>query len=191
MDRLMPFDELNVLRTIVTDICAGSADKRRFEGYLFDLIEEILLMSYIFGNEAANTMLDTEIPVDDEAASKSVNRRVAGKTWRQRVEEYMGSEVSTVEDIMRVAETDSHRIYNEAIWDVAEAEQKEGVILYKRWETMLDDRVRDTHQYLEGETIPLDEFFVTYDGDFALRPGDFSDPANNINCRCRLRLIRG
>ena len=214
MDRLMPFDELNVLRPIVADIFSKTPEERKdYEAYLLDLIEDILLLSYVSGNEAAVTMLSDNpeaeaatIPQaeasepategvtiqegEEEQVAESVNKKIAGKTWRQRVTEYISDEKATTEDIMRVAETDSHRVYNEAMWNVAEKESEQGKVIYKRWQTMLDDRVRGTHAYLEGETIPLNERFYTFDGDSAMHPGGFTDPANDCGCRCRLVLTR-
>lgn len=192
MDRLMPFDELNIMDATVRNIFERDREnKRHYLEFLLDEIEEIFILSYIFGNEAANTMLETDFPPEDAQVTASVNREVAGKTWRQRVTEYLENETpDTAEEIMRVVETDSHRIYNEAMWNVATRAQDRGIVVYKRWETMLDDRVRDTHAYLQGEAVPLSEYFFTYDGDFALRPGDFQFPENVIGCRCRLVLTR-
>jgi len=214
MDRLMPFDELNIMDATVRNIFERDREnKRHYLEFLLDEIEEILILSYIFGNEAANTMLETDFPPEEAQVTASVNREVAGKTWRQRVTEYLENEENaelstqkgdfaeksenilrtrrtTAEDIMRVVETDSHRIYNDAMWNVATRAQDDGIVVYKRWETMLDDRVRDTHAYLQGEAVPLSEYFFTYDGDFALRPGDFQFPENVIGCRCRLVLTR-
>ena len=56
----------------------------------------------------------------------------------------------------------------------------------KSWITMMDEKVRDTHQYLEGMTVGIDEDFYTYDGDHAPAPGLFEFPENSINCRCEL-----
>ena len=51
---------------------------------------------------------------------------------------------------------------------------------------MADERVRDTHSYLELETVGIDDDFYTYDGDHAPYPGLFALPENNINCRCEI-----
>jgi hypothetical protein len=51
---------------------------------------------------------------------------------------------------------------------------------------MLDNRVREEHQYLEGQTIDIDDEFYTYDGDHASAPGLFTLAQNNVNCRCEL-----
>ena len=200
MDRLMPFDELNIFRTMVENIYeTDEKNRKRYLDFLLDDIEEILILSYLFGNEAANTMLDLDIRPEEGVVEKSVYRKIAGKDWKQRVTEYIEKETDSgkaiplpaaVEEIMRVVETDSHRIYNEAMWNVAETAQKRGIVIYKRWETMLDDRVRDTHLYLQGESVPLNEYYYTYNGNYALRPGGFGVPEEDIGCRCRLVLTR-
>lgn len=54
----------------------------------------------------------------------------------------------------------------------------------RRWVTMHDDAVRDTHRAADGQTVGLDEPFVV--GGASLRwPGDRLGPAGEvINCRC-------
>lgn len=88
------------------------------------------------------------------------------------------------DEIQRVVDTEYHRMYNTGAYDTATEMENEGYPVMKRWITMGDDRVRDTHSYIDDELVPLDEEFYTYDGDSAMFPGDFSNPANNINCRC-------
>lgn len=189
MDRLMPFDELNVLSPIVADVFSRPFEERKkFRDYLFDEILDILIISYMYGNEAADTMLDEDIGIVEEEMRASLDRKVAEKTWTERFDEYMNSETATAADIMRIADTDAHRIYNEAIEDVG---KKAKGAVKKTWVTMMDEKVRTTHNYLEGETIPFEDDFYTFDGDYASRPGGFLFPENNINCRCRLILSKG
>lgn len=93
--------------------------------------------------------------------------------------------VPDVEAIKRVVETEYHRMYNTGAYDTVSAfQQQTGHSVYKRWNTALDDRVRDTHIYLEGDRVPLDNAFFTFDGDSAMYPGGFTLPQNNIRCRC-------
>ena len=133
-------------------------------------------------------MLYTEIAPTYAEMRDSIYKKVAGKDFMQRIDEYVES--GTVEDFMRVAETDSHRVYNDASVTTANEAVKSGKVdgsnLFKTWNTMLDDRVRDTHQYLEGVTIPFDAEFYTYDGDHAFEPGGFEKAENVVGCRCYL-----
>lgn len=213
MDRLPPWDELSNLRTELDDTFqAGPEERKRRKPYIIDEILDMLIMAYMYGNEAGNTMLygsdvvDQIVPeqegpnrvidIDTDDMNRSVFRVIADKTWEQRVSEYLDDETGTVDDIIRVVDTDMNRIYNDSILNVGErAEDEEpedgGAVkptVMKTWQTVLDDRVRDQHSYLEGMTIPVGRRFYTYTGDSARYPGDFSDPNNNCNCRCRVSL---
>ena len=217
MDRLPPFDQLSVLRSeLESDFAAGPEERKRRKKDRIDEILEMLIMAYMFGNESANTMLfgqdivDTIDPdepnrpvrIDVDDMEKSVFKDIAGKDWEQRVSEYYDSDSGTVDDVIRVVDTDMNRIYNDSVLDVGEKanagkvewsnddlpapDTKDRVM--KTWQTVLDDRVRDQHSYLEGMTIPVGRRFYTYTGDSARYPGDFSDPNNNCNCRCAISL---
>lgn len=79
-------------------------------------------------------------------------------------------------------EAEANRCWNTGFIEAGKGEDG----LLKTWETMGDDRVRLTHDYLEGKTIPFDEEFITIGGDSAMAPGMFEDATNNCNCRCWL-----
>lgn len=185
---LMPFDELNALRqSLVYGQYTDADGKRRYVKTLADLedeFEDILILSYILGNKAAGDMLGIEPTMDVEDMDRVINRRVANRTWRDRLREQLENGGS-VEEIMRIAETESHRDTNEAIYDVA---RDSGLELYKTWETMEDDRVREAHEEIQGQTVPFDDVFVTWDGHEARFPGDFDVPELNVNCRCFLTV---
>lgn len=217
MDRLPPFDQLAVLRSeLESDFAAGPEERKRRKRDRIDEILEMLIMAYMFGNESANTMLfgpdivDTIDPdepnrpvrIDVDDMNKSVFKDIAGKDWEQRVSEYYDSDSGTVDDVIRVVDTDMNRIYNDSVLDVGEKANRGKVDrtvadipvpdatgrVMKTWVTMADDRVRDTHQYLEGMSVPVNSRFFTYDNDSARYPGDFADPQNNCGCRCRISL---
>ena len=69
-------------------------------------------------------------------------------------------------------------------------DEKSIIRVKKTWCTQLDEKVRDTHDYLEGISVYMDEKFFTYDGDEARFPGDFGLAENNVNCRCYLKYTR-
>lgn len=57
----------------------------------------------------------------------------------------------------------------------------------KTWSSTGDDRTRDDHMDMDGETVPIDEPFELPDGSLVMFPGDVSmgaDAAQIINCRC-------
>lgn len=194
MDRLLPFDELNKISAKIRDVFSSGEQKEKKQDILMSMYD-LFVLSYIYGDEAANTMLGTDFAVNTAAVDDSVTKRIAGKDWVQRANEYI--ERGTAADLIRVIETDAHRIYNDAIYSVAEEAAESlkaagdgGGHIYKTWECMMLPTSRDTHVFLDGTTIPLDEKFYTYDGASAYHPGDFGEASEDVNCLCRLRLTK-
>ena len=61
----------------------------------------------------------------------------------------------------------------------------------KRWVTRHDDRVRSSHEALDGVSVPIDQPFQA-EGGALMFPGDRSAPIGEwINCRCVLTGLRG
>ena len=83
--------------------------------------------------------------------------------------------------IKTIFDNEYHRMFNTGAYDYGKEHCET-----KKWVTMNDFKVRDTHNYLEGIEVPVDAEFITYDGDAALYPGGFSNASNNVNCRCVL-----
>ena len=61
----------------------------------------------------------------------------------------------------------------------------------KRWCTELDNRVRPTHAVMEGETIPIDDYFIFPDCK-GLFPHDVVNmtPEECSGCRCWLEYVK-
>ena len=195
MPNLMPFDELNTFKGMVTEyktepLTLFEKEKKRED--ILDYIDYLLFEAYFYGNVQAMQDLgildkDPAEIVNQRRAEEVITKPVADKTYTERITEYLDDENSTVEDFMRVAETDSTRIYNTGVVDGGKASGVKGV--QKQWVTMDDDRVRSTHEYLQNMTVPLEDDFYTWDSDHAPAPGLFTLPENNIGCRCTLVLI--
>jgi len=67
-----------------------------------------------------------------------------------------------------------------------EAIKQSGLVARKEWIATVDERTRDTHAALDGETVGMDEAFSN-----GLKfPGDQDGPAEEvINCRCTIGHI--
>lgn len=193
---LMPFDELNTFTEMVQEYKTAPltlSEKERLRDDIEDYIEFLLIEAYTYGSVQAMDDLgllerDQNDLIDRDEMFREIYKPIAGKTFQDRVREYLDEDSSTPFDFRRVAETDTTRVYNAGVVDTGKNSGVPGVM--KRWVTMDDDRVRDTHEYLNGMIVPLNTDFYSYDGDHARAPGLFSDPANNCNCRCTLQLIR-
>lgn len=186
----MFFDELDVFLENFRTRQFSAQEPRRRQEEEDDIIDELLdlyLLAYFEGSrEAAKELMIDEEPSVEKAA-EVINRPIAGKTYKDRVREYLNGEMgettgTPAEAIARVAETDAVRIFNEAGLETAIA----GGATTKTWHTMEDNRVRDTHIPLDGVFSPIDGYFYTYDGDKATAPGKFEKTSNNVGCRCWL-----
>lgn len=193
---LMPYDELNTFREMATRYVnepLTQSEKEQLRDDMWEYIEFLLIEAYVYGNVQAMDdlgMLDRDPKdfISEDEMQRVINEPVADKTYKDRIREYLDDEGSTVDDFVRVAETDATRVYNAGVVDGGKASGVPGV--RKQWITMDDDRVRSTHDYLADMVVPLNEDFYTYDGDHARAPGLFTLPENNIGCRCTLNLIR-
>lgn len=179
MTSILPFDELNSFEASLRERFADGKLAKEDEEDIIDEMLDLFLLAYAKGNSVTNANLSSDwMPTVDDVM-KVVDERVAGKTWRERVEDYFANGGS-VDDLVRIAETETHRDANTAALDTA---RKAGATS-KTWITMMDDRVRDSHDYLLGQTVGIDEDFYTWDGAHAPAPGMFGVPEEDINCRC-------
>lgn len=190
---ILPIDEINAfedrLKVHFDDEGKGKIKSKEDAEDIIDELLDLYLLAYSNGATATNAELGTDTMPNIDLAQAAIDKTIAGETWRERVMGYYESG-GTLYDIQRIAETDATRIYNQGAVDAVVANGLEGST-YKRWRTMQDDRVRDTHDYLEGMVVPFSERFFTYDNDSAEFPGGFTLPENNINCRCVVEIIRG
>ena len=190
---ILPIDEINALKDKLKphfdDDGKGRIKSRKDCEDILDEMLDLYLLAYSNGATATNTELGTDRMPPVDSVDAAVYAHVAGKTWKDRVLGYYDSG-GTLYDIVRIAETDATRIYNQGALDAVVANDATTGTM-KRWVTMMDDRVRDTHSYLEGMEVPYGSRFFTYDGDSADAPGLFSLPENNINCRCVVEILRG
>jgi len=188
---ILPIDEINALEDKLKPHFndEGKINSRQDAEDIIDELLDLFLLSYANGATATNSELGTAEMPSVDAVDAAVYAPVAGETWRDRVMGYYDSG-GTLYDIRRIAETDATRIYNQGAVDAVVANGLQGSTS-KRWQTMEDDRVRDTHSYLQGMVVPFGERFYSYDGDSAEYPGGFALPENNIGCRCVVEVIRG
>lgn len=185
MASILPFDELNAFKTEIEqrfpDKQLQKQGKNANEEDIVDELLDLFLLAYAMGNSVTNDNLSSSYEPSLDEVMKTVDAEVAGKTWRQRVEDYFANG-GNVDDIVRIAETETHRIANSAAITTA----RRAGAKKKTWVTMLDEKVRDTHSYLESVSVGIDDDFYTFDGDHAPAPGMFELAENNVNCRCEL-----
>ena len=178
----MPFDELNRLKDAIPQFFEDGKIKSR-EAYdsLLDMLEELFLLAYAQGVESTNLALASAYEPTLDDVMRTVDKVVVGKTWRDRMQDIFDGG-GTVADVGRIAETETHRDANAGAYDAA----RHGGATTKTWNTMLDDRVRDSHFWLEGVSAPIGGEFYNYKGESTMYPGEWGIAEEDVNCRCYL-----
>ena len=170
------FDEVNAFVNGLQGLDL-SANKRM----VVDGILDYLIYAYIWGVEDVADTLGKSIVPDAEKMRQTIYRKIADKDFEQRLLDY--AEQNDIDGIRRVAETETHRDYNEAIVTAA----SENGAKTKTWHTMRDWKVREEHTWLEDVTVPIDADFYIGDAS-APAPGMFGVPELDVNCRCYLSV---
>ena len=184
MANILPFDELNAFADNLRARFGDGSLTENAAGEEEDIIDEMLdlyLLAYANANNITNDALSSDWapPLDD--VMRVVDKEVAGKTWRQRVEGYFASG-GTVDDLLRIAETEAHRIANASAFETAKA----AGATEKTWHCMMLPTSRDDHIWLDGVSAPIDGVFYNENGDTTRYPGEWGIPEQDINCLCWL-----
>ena len=179
---ILPIDEINRFEEeLHIHFEDGQIRSKADEDSILDELEDLFLLAYASGLAGANADLQKSITADINEIEAVLNEKVAGKTWRERVHEYYTGG-GTEADINRIAETEAHRITNEAAYDTA----VKGGATTKTWNCMMLPTSRDTHIYLDGVSAPIDGVFTTFMGNQTLYPGEFGVAEEDCNCMCWL-----
>ena len=179
---LMPFDELNSFKASLPQHFDSATGRIKSEQDYEDIIDEMLdifLLAYARGVADTNESLSSNYEPSLDDVMRTVDKKVVGKTWRERMREYYDNG-GTIADVERIAETEAHRDSNAAAYETAKAAGAKN----KTWHTMLDDRVRDSHFWLEGVSAPIDGEFYNYKGESTMYPGEWGIAEEDVNCRC-------
>lgn len=80
----------------------------------------------------------------------------------------------------RIARTEGGRISTQAQLDSIKESINEGADLLKRWDSTLDNRTRQVHLELDGQTVEYNECFKSSIGE-VFAPHNFGIPAQDIN----------
>lgn len=178
---LMPFDEINRMKDGLS-IYFDADGHIRSQADCDDIIDEMLdlfLLSYANGQTAVNEDLGSDItaPLDD--VMDTIDREIAGKTWRERVQEYFDNG-GTQADIERIIDTETHRDANEGAYNTA----RSAGATKKIWHCMMLPTSRDTHIFLDGVSAPIDGEFYSFNGGSTQFPGQWGIAEEDCNCLC-------
>lgn len=184
MSTILPFDEINAL--IREDYSSvANLDINEQTRRITDKLLDILIFAYTVGISETRKALEVDVEDEIDEMYEIIWSRIGGETFEDRVRTHV--ENHDAGRLAVLAESEAHRVCETAGYRGARRASEEfGITVGKRWETMLDDRVRDTHRYLQSDVVPLGQEFYTYDGDHAQFPGGFQNASENVGCRCHV-----
>lgn len=114
-----------------------------------------------------------------------ISRGIAtGKMYREIAKDISGYTRIGMNNAMRIARTEGHRIQSQANYDAQVKAKARGADIVKIWSSALDSKTRDSHFKLDGQQKEVEEPFK-YGKHKAMFPGEFGVAHLDINCRCR------
>ena len=182
MAAIFPFDELNAFKTRLSSHFVNGRIKSTDD--VEDIIDELLdlyLLALAKGIRTVNEQFGTDFQMTSLETEQIIYQKIDGATWEDRIRTWYETD-GTEADIVRIAETETHRIGNTAAYETA---VKAGAKT-KRWECMMLPTSRDTHTYLNGTTVGIEDEFYTFAGNHAMFPGQFGVAEEDVNCLCEL-----
>lgn len=183
MASVLPFDELNTFKATLPMFFNedGRIKSEKDRDSLMDMLEDLFFLAYANGVESSNLTLSSNVEPTLNEVLDVVDRKIDGKTWRDRVREYYDNG-GTIADIERIADTETHRDSNAGAFDAA----KKAGATEKVWHCMMLPTSRDTHIYLDGVAAPIDGEFYSFRGGSTQYPGQWGIAEEDVNCLCWL-----
>lgn len=169
-----------ILRALIAFLSASSARQAEWMDVIEDVVDRVYpeILARV-----SERVADRVADVAGEYVNPTVVTDVA-----------VGEEPVTAEEVGRRVRVGGELLAREVVTAARESARYELAtelgVTRKRWRTRRDGRVRPTHGGLEGNTIPIDQPFITLNGDPIMLPGDPAAPiSETAGCRCRLSYI--
>lgn len=122
----------------------------------------------------------------DKAVIQASARRIEP---RKILDDIQGVVRSNMAAAVRNARTTVSSANNSAKQTLCDIASKFGVEIYKEWVSVMDDRTRGTHIFLDGMRVKSDEKFITINGNELSFPCDPAAPPEEVfNCRCTMKV---
>lgn len=87
-----------------------------------------------------------------------------------------------------IARTETHRVIETSKNDAMVEVNKE-IPQMKIWRNAGDEKVRSTHEAMEGQKVPFNEPFTLPSGAKTMYPGESGIASEDINCRCIVEYV--
>lgn len=169
-----------------------------FVGTMYDLQSQGIPLIFPIDQEKVVQAIqhDTKLSTNLYAAfdMKDLKKKISGEisrgissavTYNEIARNISGHANVNLNNAMRIARTEGHRINIKSAMDAQQKAREKGADIVKQWDASLDGKTRPHHRELDGQIRELDEDFQ-YSGGTVSAPAYFGDPSEDCNCRCAL-----
>lgn len=120
----------------------------------------------------------------DRTTTALLSAAANGEGYRKVAKQIGELTEANYKQALRIARTEGGRVQSTAKQKAYEEAEAIGVELEKQWMSTLDKKTRSSHQSLDGQTVGVDDDFVSENGHKAKGPRLFNVASEDINCRC-------
>ena len=132
------------------------------------------------------TALGVDIAKLKKTISSEITRGIASSRPYAEIARNLGNAAEIPKNRAKlITRTEGHRVQSASNYNACVDAKAKGADVVKQWSAALDARTRPSHRSLDGQIVEVDEPF-SLGNKTAMFPGDFGDPAEDCNCRCRV-----
>lgn len=157
------------------------------EGYIDQLVN-----ANIDGQNFSARLYQYRNQLAERATSALLDGAVRGVGYRKVAKLIGDLTEANYKQALRIARTEGGRVQSTAKQKAYEEAKDKGVDIQKQWMSTLDQKTRDTHQSLDGQTVDIEDEFESESGNKAKGPKLFGVASEDVNCRCTtLTIVNG
>ncbi len=139
----------------------------------------------IGGKTLSKRLYSARTKLANRATSELRNGMMMGLSYGEIAKAIQGHTEANYKQAMRIARTEGGRLRSLAKQEAYTEAKAMGIDLQKRWCSSMDRRTRSSHQQLDGQTVGVDDDFVSpLSGAKGPGPRLLGRASEDINCRC-------
>lgn len=157
------------------------------EDYIAELIN-----TPVAGKRLSTRLYTNQSQLAQEATNALLQGAFRGEGYAKVAKRVGELTEANYKQALRIARTEGGRVQSTGKQRAYQEAKDKGVDIKKRWLSTLDKKTRHTHQSLDGQTVEIEEEFVSDGGAKAMGPRMFGKPQEDINCRCTtITIVNG
>lgn len=139
----------------------------------------------IAGKTLSNRLYKSRVKLANRATSEIRTGMMQGKTYAEIAGSISRHTEANYQQAVRIARTEGGRLRSLAKQEALNEAKELGIDMQKRWYSSLDNRTRSSHRLLDGQTVEIDEDFVSPEsGAKGPMPRMLGRASEDIGCRC-------